>query len=397
MKVSYKEALEKLSQISNMCEDVVAKPLLSSLGFVLSEDLFCIRNLPPYSNSALDGYAVKYEDRGKKVKIKEEVLFAGVVTKETLKDGECFKIMTGAKIPDGADTIVRFENTKEENGYILIPENIKQGDAFRVKGEECKIGNLLIKKGIKINASHIALLSSQGINDVNVYKKAKVLVLSTGNELKEPCEKANEDELYNTNAYSIISLLKTFDIEADYGGIVKDNIEDIAKTFENAKSYDVILSSGGVSAGEADFTKEALKINGFSPFFTSINLKPGKPTIAGLMGKTLIISLPGNPLAAFLNTYTLAIPAIKVINKESSPFHTSIEAKNAKEFKVNSGRTNIVLGFYENGKFSVTDNGKISSGMVEPLLRSNAIAVLDENVEKIEESEDIGIFIFPFI
>lgn len=392
MKVSYKEALEKLCQISNEHENIIIKPLLNSLGFVVSEDIYCVRNLPSYSNSALDGYALKYEDKGKKLKINQEVLYAGIVTNEVLKNDECFKIMTGAKIPDGVDTILRLEDTKEENGYVFVPENIKKSDGFRVKGEECKIGSLLIEKGTKLNSSHITLLSSQGISYINVYKKAKVLVLSTGNELKEPYERACENEFYNVNAYSIISILNSFDIQADYGGILKDNLENIKKIFENAKSYDVVITSGGVSTGEADYIKEALNLNGFNPIFTSINIKPGKPTVAGMMDKTLVISLPGNPLVAFFQAFNLVIPAIKSMNKDKNPLHVKIKAKNAKEFKVNSGRTNMVLGFYKNGEFSVTDKGKISSGMIEPLLRSNAIAVLDENVDLVNADELIDIY-----
>lgn len=396
MQVSYKEALEKLFQATqeiNSSQNKNIRPLLNSIGFVLAEDIYCTRDLPAYNNSALDGYAIKYDDCGKKLKIKEKVLFAGVTTKEILKNGECFKIMTGAKIPDGADTILRFEDTKEINGYVLVPTTIKKGDAFRVKGEECKIGSLLIKKGTKLSTSHITMLSSQGISYVSVYAKIKVLVFSTGNELKEPYELANEDEFYNINSYSIISLLSSFGIKADYGGIIKDDLEVVKKSFHDAKFYDVVLTSGGVSAGEADFIKEALNANGFEPIFTSVKIKPGKPTVAGFMDKTLVVSLPGNPLAAFFNTFALVIPAIKNLNANNSPFHVKIKTKNKKEFRLKDGRTNIVLGFYKNGEFLVTDNGKISSGMVEPLLRSNALAIFDENVNIVSLHEQIDIYL----
>ncbi|MFV0481513.1 MAG: molybdopterin molybdotransferase MoeA [Campylobacteraceae bacterium] len=385
--LNYKEALDSLFSLIGTKEKTVIRPLSEAFGYVLSEDVICIRNLPPYNNSALDGYAIFYNQRGKKLKIKDEIIFAGVVAKEPFTENECYKIMTGAKIPDGVDTIVRFESAKEENGYVFIPEDIKKGDAFRVKGEECKTGAVLMPKGTKINAANIALLASQGISYVKVNAKPEILVLSTGNELKEPYEVASEDEFYNINAYSIIAILKSFGFEASYGGIVPDSLQKTQELFSNAKSYDMVISSGGVSAGEADFVKDALSLNGFNPSFTAVNVKPGKPTVAGIMDKTIVISLPGNPMAAFFNCFAIVIPVLQKLSGNKSFTHKQTKAINKTSFKVKSRRTNFVLGTVKNEEFFVTDNAKISSGMMEPLLRSNAILMLEEDVAEVKENE----------
>lgn len=395
--VSLHEAQQRLFNIlTDKKNNVVLKSILDALNSVASEDIYCIRDLPSYNNSALDGYAIKYEDRGKKLKIKDTVIFAGVVTSESLKSNECFKIMTGAKIPDGADTIIRFEDTVEKDGYIVVfSDDIKQGNAFRVKGEECKVGSLLIPKGTKLTPSHIATLASQGISFVKVYKKLKILVFSTGNELKEPFDIASSDEFYNINAYTILSLLSSFNIEADYGGILKDSLNEVNAVLNSIQTYDVVLTSGGASAGEADFIKQALNSSKFKTCFTSIRIKPGRPTISGILdNKILFISLPGNPLAAFFNTYLLAIPAIKKLSGDKDFLHVEIRAKNKVDFKVKNQRTNIVLGHYLNGEFRVTDGGKISSGMIEPLLRSNCLLVLNEDISEVKKDDIVSVLLF---
>lgn len=396
-KMNFDDAFTSLINSVKIKQNIITLPLIKAIGYIISEDIVCIRDLPAYNNSALDGYAIKYSDRGKKLKVKEKVLYAGVVTDEFLEDGECFKIMTGAKIPNGADTILCFEDAKIEDGYVVSPIDIKKGEAFRVKGEECKIGSILIKKGTKLEVSQIALLSSQGLSHIKVNAKPKVVVFSTGSELKEPYEVANEDEFYNINSYTIITLLKQFDIDADYGGIIKDSLLKTKELFESVKNrYDVIITSGGVSIGEADFVKEALIYNGFTSIFDSVNIKPGKPTVAGFINETLVISLPGNPLATFFNTFVFALPAIKKLGGDINFLHQKIKATNKKEFKVKNGRVNFVLGVYENGDFTVIDNGKISSGMVEPLLRSNAIALTNENVGNIAVGNYMDIYLYSY-
>ncbi|MDR3346067.1 MAG: molybdopterin molybdotransferase MoeA [Campylobacteraceae bacterium] len=390
--LNFEEAFEKLINAAKVKNEIKIVPLAQALGKVLAEDIISSRDLPPYNNSALDGYAVRYTERGTRLRINKTTIFAGVSLDACLGKDECYKIMTGAKIPADADTIVRFEDACVEGEFVNIPESLKQNDGFRAKGEECKKGELLVPKGAQINAAHIALFAAVGVACVKVKSSLKICVLSSGNELKEPYEHATPDQLYNINSYALIALLSSFGFEADYGGIIPDDLEKTTRFFHDIKEYDVIISSGGVSVGEADFVKEALKKNGFEAIFTSINLKPGKPTTCGTMGKTIVLSMAGNPLAAILNTFLFAIPCLKKIQGESDFEHKSMEAVNVESFKLKDARANVVMGRLENGKFYVTNKGKINSGEVLPLSKSNAISIVSAGTPLVEKGDIIKVY-----
>lgn len=394
MVLNFNDALEKVLELASQKKITKIVPLLDALDKVVLNDILCTRDLPTYNNAALDGYAIKYEQKGKTLLIKDEIIYAGVVVAPTLQNNECYKIMTGAKIPEDADTVVRFEDIEKiDDKYIKIPKNIKKNDAFRVQGEECKVDEVLIKKGQKLKPAHIALLASQGISYVEVAKEISISVLSTGNEIKEPYEHASQNEFYNINAYAILSLLKSFGFNANYGGIVPDTLLQTKDFFAKMKNYDVVISSGGVSTGEADFVKDGLSYNGFLPIFTGVNLKPGRPTIVGKMENTTIFSMPGNPLSAFLNTFLFVIPALKKMNGNKDFLHKNIKAINQLPFNVKGGKTNLVLGNLENEKFYIYNNAKVNSGMIIPLSKCNAIALLPELVEEVGENETIDIYL----
>jgi molybdopterin molybdotransferase len=390
--LDFQDALSKLLNEIEPKNRIKILPLSKACGKVLFEDATALRDMPPYNNSALDGYAVRYEDRGKKLHINPTTIFAGVTTNERLQEGECYKIMTGAKIPLGADTIARFEDVETEGDFVYIPENIKQNDGFRVKGEELQKGTPIIKKGVRLNPSHIALLAAQGISHIKTKSMLKISVLSSGNELKEPYENATNDQFYNVNSYAIIALLKQFGFEADYGGIIPDDLQKTTQFFSDMKEYDAVISSGGVSVGEADFIKEALDKNGFEAVFTSVNLKPGKPTTCGVMDKTIVLCMPGNPLSAILNTFLFAIPCLKKMQGETEFSHKSLQVQNAESFKIKDARANVVLGKLVEGRFYVTNGGKINSGMIEPLSRSDAISIIGKGRTLVEKDEILEVY-----
>ena len=195
-------------------------PLSEAIGRVLSKDVICVKNLPAFNNSAMDGFAIKFSDAGKTLSI-NKVIFAGdkgAKVEPTLKENECYKIMTGAKVPSDVDTIIPIENCFDiTQNSVRIPLEIKKGVNLRLKGEEQKEGSVILKKGEKITSSFITLLASQGLIKVEVYKKISIAVLSTGNEIKEPWEYADDEEIYNCNSYALISLLKEKDFDATYG------------------------------------------------------------------------------------------------------------------------------------------------------------------------------------
>jgi molybdopterin molybdotransferase len=248
---------------------------------------------------------------------------------------------------------------------------------------------LLLGKGECINASTIALLASQGISHVEVYEKLRVVVVSTGDELKKPWEKANEDEIYDVNAFALIALLKEQGFNACYGGVIPDNEKKAIAYFKTMQSYDVIVSSGGVSMGEADFVEKALRANGFIASFHGINIKPGKPTMFGMMGQTLVASMPGNPLAAYTNAFLFLIPVLKKRSAHKRFYFDVSVATMQSALKLKSGRVNIVLGSLQGGQFCVYDNNRYGSGMITPLQESNALLVCDEQTQFIDAAQRI--------
>lgn len=392
--VSFDEALQKCEQLATHCPHAEWVSVFQALGRVLAEDMTCKKNLPSYNNAAMDGFAFKYDASLKTLNVKKTIL-AGDVVAPCLAQNECYKIMTGAKVPDDADTIIPFEDCAHyDETSITLPSYIKQGNALRLKGEEAKIGSTLLSKGDRLGSREIALLASQGISMLKVYKRLRIAVFSTGNELKSPWEIASENEIYDINALSLISLLGEHGFEASYCGVIPDHLEAATQYFSSMKQYDVLITSGGVSMGEADFVERALRANGFEATFNGINIKPGKPTMLGQMGNTVVASMPGNPLAAYVNAFVFLIPLLKKMQGQTDYRHPGIMTKNLSQFNVKSGRVNFVLGRFKEGMFEVYGENKYGSGMVCPLQKSNALWISDESDKCVDADTTIKILLF---
>jgi len=365
-----------------------------ALDSVLAENIIVVKNLPSFDNSAMDGFAFKYEERGQKLRV-AATIFAGDKPEVILEKESCYKIMTGAQVPKDADTIVPIEDCSELNEEsVTIPKDIQQGNAFRYKGEEQKVDNILFHAGEHITPAHIALLSAQGIMAVKVYKSLQIAVVSTGDEIKEPWQSASEDEIYNANAFAITSQLKKYGFTARYAGSIPDNLEKSVSFIEALKHYDVIITTGGISMGDADFLEEAFINNGLEALFHGIDVKPGRPTMMGTMGNTFVMAMPGNPLTAMVNTFLLSIPILSKMQGNNVYHHTFIYAENTKTFKVRAGKANVVLGALIEGEFHVTRNNKYGSGMLTPIVESNALVVLNDSISLVEEGDVMKVILF---
>jgi molybdopterin molybdotransferase len=368
--------------------------LENALDKVFASDIICKKNLPSFNNSAMDGFAIRHEDSGKQLKIKATI-FAGDNYTGSLEHNECYKIMTGAKIPDDANTIVPIEEVTIINDELIqFPKEIKKGNHFRAKGEEQKQGNVLFKKHQCIDCNVIALLAAQGITMVEVFTPLRLAVVSTGNELKEPWENASEDEIYNSNSYAIKAMLKQHGFQCDYVGVIPDNLEQSIAFIEHLKHYDVVITTGGISMGDADFVAQAFVQNGLEVLFHGVNVKPGRPTMMGVMQDTYVMAMPGNPLTALVNTYLFALPVLNKLNGNSALYHDFVYAKNKTTFKVKPKRANIVLGSLIEGEFHVTGNNKYGSGMLTPLVQSNALMITLDDKNQVEEDELIKVIPF---
>ncbi len=387
IQINFQEALFMAMEKANPKKQTHIISVGDALERVLAEDIVAKKNLPSFDNSAMDGFAYRYDEADQTLHVKQTI-FAGDVPKATLQKGECYRIMTGAQLPSDVDTVApieKCENVTQESVYIS--KKIKKGSNFRHKGEEVTVGDLLLAKGKILSAADIALLSAQGITALKVYEKPSIAVVATGDEIKEPWEEASEDEIYNANAFGIKALLESYGFEGKYIGSIPDDLE-ATKTFIKAlKNYDVIITTGGISRGDADFLYEAFIDNGLENIFHGVRVKPGHPVMMGMMGDTFVMAMPGNPLTTMLTVHAFSLPVLYKISGAMKCFHSFGYARFSQNLKLKSGRVNMVIGELENGKVSPINNNKIGSGMLTPLSKSNVVIYFDEDISEVKEGD----------
>ena len=388
MAVSVEEALELIYQ------NVVPKttemlPIEQVLGRVLAKTLQATHNLPPYDNSAMDGYAVMCADAGKSITILDTI-FAGDNKDIAIFLGNAVKIMTGARIPQGCECIVPVENTTPNGDEVILPENLKAGQHIRLCGEDIEADDLLLDAGTTLYAHHIALFASQGISHISVYKRPRVALFASGSELKMHFESVQAHQLYNTNTPSIAARCSELGCEVTFLGTAMDTIEDIHEHIRGALDSDLIITSGGVSVGDADYTKEAFGAFDMETFFDKISIKPGKPTTVGRIGNTMVLNLPGNPLAAALNFEIFGQSIILALSGTREKYLGTIDAVMQEDYMVKSGRRTLIPGIYDGVSFKPCE--KFAPGMVSPLGKANGIIMLDETVSQLNKGDTVKIF-----
>ena len=356
-------------------------PIELALGHVLAETVTATHNLPPFDNSAMDGYAVKHADAGRSVEC-FHTIFAGDKEEVKLQAGNCVKIMTGARIPHGCEAIVPIEDTTVDGDKVNMPENIKTAQHIRLAGEDIQSGDLLLQEGERLHAHHITLLASQGISQVKVYKKPRVALFASGSELKMHFEQVTEYQLYNTNTPTIMARCQELGCEVQFIGTAVDDLQCIHEHIESALDSDLIITSGGVSVGDADYTKEAFAAFDYSNIFEKIEIKPGKPTTFGRIGNTYVLNLPGNPLAAALIFEIFGQSTINALSAVKEKYISTINAKLKLSYTSRPGRNTLVPGHFDGESFLVCD--KYAPGMVSPLAKGNALIFVDAEVSELE-------------
>ncbi len=355
-------------------------PIEEALGYILAEDIIAVHNLPPYDNSAMDGYAVKIEDSGKCLQV-SCTIFAGDNFEGELSHDEAIKIMTGARIPLGTQCIVPIEDVQECPNGVELPQNLTMSRHIRLAGEDIKKEQQLLTKGEKIDAHQITLLASQGISHIKVHKKPRIALFASGNELKMHFEQVEEYQLYNTNTPTLLSRSQELGCEVEFIGTAIDTLDDIHTHIKSALDCDIIITSGGVSVGDADFTKEAFGAFGYDILFDKVEIKPGKPTTFGKIGDKAILNLPGNPLAAALNFELFGRAIIYATSGAKEKFINPIHAKMKNDVKLRAGRRAVIPGYFDGEFFSVCE--QYAPGMVSPLAQANAFIITDENCSEI--------------
>lgn len=366
--------------------------LSQALGMALSEDIYAKKDLPAYDNSAFDGYAFCYDDLNLPLKIKGEI-FAGDKNFYEIKSGECYKIMTGAIFPDGSDSVVRLEDEKfDELGRLLVNPQTRRFEARKLRGEEVNSGDKILSSGEILTPAKIMLLASQGISKVKVFCTPKICIFSSGNEINEPWEICDERSIFNANASGIEALLAKNGFESEYKGILKDDKSVIKKAIAECEKYDIIITSGGASKGEADFMKETLVNSGYSEIFSSISVRPASPTKLFKKGNRFFCVLPGNPMSAMFGCFFSALPLARKLSGFSEILPRKIHAKMIGNVKIKPSRSNVVLGNYKSGEFRVLNDNKFSPAMITPLANSNAFYVSNIGESELCDAQELNVF-----
>jgi molybdenum cofactor synthesis domain-containing protein len=286
--------------------------LENSVGRVLAGKIVADMDLPPFDRSQMDGFAVK-SDETKNASVRLKIAGESIAGKGfggKLKTGEAIRIMTGAPVPAGADAVQKVEETREENGYVEILETTKIGQNINKMASEVTKGARIFPAGEIITAQMIAAIASFGYARIEVFKRPKVAILSTGSEIVDVSETPQKDQIRNSNSL----MLKVFAdqiCDAEILPLVKDEVKSLRKVIENAaRDFDVLITTGGVSVGDYDYTKPVLRDLDAEIFFEKISLKPGKPTVFGKLNDALIFGLPGNPVSSAVTFYLFARTAI---------------------------------------------------------------------------------------
>jgi molybdopterin molybdotransferase len=388
MALEVQNTLELISNIKTVLKYEIL-PIENCLSRICASQIIATSFLPKYNNSAMDGYAIIYEEKKEELEI-IDTIFAGDNNNTLIEKNTCIKIMTGAKIPENTTAIVPKEDVEElSNNKIKILQNIKEFQHIRYIGEDIKKDEILIEEGEEINFSKITLLASQGISHIKVYQKPKIIVFSSGEELKLHYEKIEDYQIYNSNTPTFIARAKELGCDVTFIGQAKDTIKAIKELITNSLDADLIITSGGVSVGDADFTKEAFKELDFETIFDGIKIKPGKPTVFGKIKNSYILNLPGNPLASALIFELFGKLIIQKLLGSKNIYHNFIFAKMAEDFKTKKGRITVLPGFFDGEYFNISQ--KRSPGMVSTLSTSNSIIVINDDVEKINKNSIIKI------
>ncbi|MGL2728839.1 molybdopterin molybdotransferase MoeA [Helicobacter pylori] len=385
--ISFKEALKIHSSIPLKPLEIEVVSLFESTGRILAEDIVCIHALPKFNQSAMDGYGFKMQDLGKRTQVIQHIFAGDDVSALEVRENECVKIMTGAMVPKGIETIVPIECMLESHkNFALAPKDFKINANIRQKGENASLNSVLVPKNTRLNYGHIALIASQGFKEIKAFRKLKIALFSSGDELVPLGQNALECQVYDVNSVGVFNMLKNYNTH--FLGVLKDD-KDLQLKILELQDYDVILSSAGVSVGDKDFFKDALKEKNALFYYEKVNLKPGKPVTLARLNQSIIIGLPGNPLSCLVVLRVLILPLLErlSLNKDFKlkPFKAQINAP----LKLKNKRAHLILGNYSNHQFIPYNNNRYESGAIEALAQVDSIALIDEGVGLVQGEIEI--------
>lgn len=387
MALSITKVLEIIEEhVTTLSSEII--PIEESLGRILAQEYRANFNLPRFDNSAMDGYAVKVADQNRTVE-SNKVIYAGDNSNYRLQEGEAIRIMTGAPIPDGCEAIVPIEDISFDGERVILPDNIKGAKHIRRAGEDIKKGATYAYSGDVVTAYTLAIFASQGVTHITVVRRVRVALFGTGDELRPHYEKIETHQLYNSNAPMFLARAKEMGCDVTYIGGSGDTIDSLKRCITKALWADLIITSGGVSVGDKDFTKEAFAQLGMETLFSGVDIKPGKPTTLGRIGAQYIVNLPGNPLAAMVNYEMFVKIVIYRLSGRSACYHGVIESKMREDFTLKEGKHTVTLGRWDGVSFAPI--AQQSPGMVSPLSQADVMMVTTPDKTTLLKDEKIRV------
>ncbi|MDU1314974.1 MAG: molybdopterin molybdotransferase MoeA [Clostridium septicum] len=392
--VSLEDAIDILNRnILPLDTEIIS--LMDSVNRTVKNNIYSKIDNPPFNKSAMDGYAIKASNlENTKLKIIDKV-YAGSFSKKEIKDFETIRIMTGAPIPLGANAVIKQEDVIVEGEFIKLKKSLKENENICFKGEDIKKDQLLIKANRKLNYADIGILASSGISEVKVYKKPRIAIISTGDEVLDVIEELTLGKIYNSNRYSIMARIKELGYDVSLIKHVKDSKLEISEELKDISSkVDLIITTGGVSVGEKDLINEAVNIAGGTRLFWKIKIKPGSAVLCSKLNKALVISLSGNPTAALTTFELLVKPSLEKLNgkeelsivREKAILYDDINKKSLQRRFI---RGHLVTN--EKGQIVKITQKKSGNGILSSTLNSNCIVEIEEGSLGVKKGELVNI------
>ncbi len=377
--------------------------LRKALGATLALPVISPVNGPAHINSAMDGYALSSADlptEGVKKLTICATAFAGKPFNGTVAPGECVRIMTGAKMPAGCDTVVIQEHVEREGKTIKVDATQMAGANVRQAGEDIAAQSVVLNSGAKIGPAQLGLLASLGIAEVTTQRKLRVAFFSSGDEIRTVGEPLNEGEIYDSNRYTLYGMLSEHGVDIIDMGVVPDRKEVISAVMqEAAKEADLLLTSGGVSVGEADYIAAAITSLGRC-YFSKVAIKPGRPLTFGKIDNTYLFGLPGNPVAVMITFLQFVRPALYRLAGKGVPFTPELKVRSLSSLRKSPGRTEFQRGILEregSGELVVRTTGRQGSGVLSSMSSGNCFIILPDSIANIEPGDFVSVQPFELL
>ncbi|TOE58509.1 bifunctional molybdopterin-guanine dinucleotide biosynthesis protein MobB/molybdopterin molybdotransferase MoeA [Vibrio parahaemolyticus] len=393
--LSVVQGQEKILSLVNTVSEIEACKIENAYDRVLAEHIISPVNVPQYTNSAMDGYAIRSDDVDRdSYQVVAEVM-AGHAYDQPLEVGQAVKIMTGAPTPRNGDTVVMREQASQEGDKVTFNgAHIKAGQNVRQAGEDLTIGSDVFTAGTRLASPEMGMIASLGFGEANVFRKLKVAVFSTGDEVQAPGTEQKANSIYDSNRFTIMGMLEKLGCEILDFGILEDNEQLMIEALENASAQaDVVMTSGGVSVGDADYIKLALDKLGQIDFWR-INMRPGRPLAFGQINNKPFFGLPGNPVAVMVSFINFVEPALRKMQGEQGWKPLKVNAIATENLRSRQGRTEFSRGIYElddTGRLTVRTTGKQGSGILRSMSEANCLIEISPAIDTVKAGESVTI------